>query len=194
MRIYDISNRINSAEVYPGDPITQIQAFCDFNQNDLYHVSSLSMSLHTGTHVDAPYHVLPSGKRVDELDLEKFIGECYVQAFFDDVITGEDIDRVFVPGTKRLLIKGYGKARLSESAAFALVSEGVELIGIDAPTIGTQQEDYAVHKQFLLSGVPILENLCLGEPQTGKYFLYAPPLKIESVEAAPCRALLFRET
>lgn len=192
MRIYDISQRINTAEVFPGDLPTELRVSADFEINSPYHVSALTASLHTGTHIDAPYHAVPSGKRIDELDLNLFLGECYVQAFFEDVMTGEDIDRIWIPGTKRLLIKGYGKTRLSRSAAYALVSEGVELIGIDAPTIGTPEDDYEVHRQFLLSGIPILENLCLGEPQTGKYLLYAPPLKIEGVEAAPCRALLLR--
>ena len=68
----------------------------------------------------------------------------------------------------------------------------IELIGIDAPTIGIPEDDYEVHREFLLAGIPIIEGLCLGEPQTGNYTLYAPPIKLSDAEGAPCRALLIK--
>lgn len=192
MRVYDISQTINTACVFEGDPPTRLEQITSVSEGDQYNVSALSMSLHSGTHIDAPYHLVPSGKRINEIDIEKFIGECRVQAFFEDVMTGEDVDQFFIPGTKRLLIKGYGRTRLSRSAAYALVSEGIELIGIDAPTIGIPEDDYEVHREFLLAGIPIIEGLCLGEPQTGNYTLYAPPIKLSDAEGAPCRALLIK--
>ncbi|MFC1958897.1 cyclase family protein [Chloroflexota bacterium] len=38
--------------------------------------TKLSMPIHVGTHVDAPYHFVPEGVAVDELPLEKVMGKA----------------------------------------------------------------------------------------------------------------------
>ena len=37
-------------------------------------VTELSLPCHAGTHVDAPIHIMPNGKSIDELPLDAFVG------------------------------------------------------------------------------------------------------------------------
>ncbi|WP_297495999.1 cyclase family protein, partial [Thermococcus sp.] len=63
--------------LYPGDPEVRIKPWA-LIERDGYYMNILKMGEHTGTHVDAPAHFILGGKTVDELPLEKFIGEAFV--------------------------------------------------------------------------------------------------------------------
>ena len=52
---------------------------------DLYNLTAISMCVHNGTHIDAPFHFLKDGKGVNEISLEKFIGAAYVATHEGDV-------------------------------------------------------------------------------------------------------------
>ena len=190
MKIIDITKDILICEPYGNDPKPET----DLLQNgDGFRTSCINMCLHTGTHIDAPLHCLENGKEINKLYLDLFVGECTVKAFFENVMTGEDAENYLPEGVKRIFIKGYGKTRLDRSAAYALSAMGVEVVGIDAPTIGTESDDYEVHRQLLLNGIVIIEGLDLANVQSGEYKYSALPLKISGVEASPCRAVLFKE-
>ena len=78
MKIYDISQEVFSCSVYPGDPQPEKQMAYATAEGDLYNLTSFAMCAHNGTHVDAPFHFLPKGKTVDQMDLIHFVGECYL--------------------------------------------------------------------------------------------------------------------
>ena len=122
------------------------------------------------------------------------MGECDVIACngFDDDIVGEDIERLVRQGAKRVLFKTVGRCRLTLSGAFALISAGVKLVGIDDVSIAPDDQTAAVHRELALAGVCILEGLTLSHVQSGRYSLFALPIKIEGTEAAPCRAILMK--
>ena len=193
MRIFDITRELLSAPVYEGDPFPIVNRLLKIEDGDVCNLTAINMCLHTGTHVDAPSHYVEEGRTIEDIPLEKFIGDCKVISVFEKELTGQDIDECGISGVKRLLIKGYGKANLTRSAAFVLVAEGVELIGIDAPSISTMEDQFEVHRILQLAGVIILEGLDLSVVQSGDYTLFAPPLKISGVEGAPCRAILMKE-
>ena len=74
MRIFDISQEVFSCVVFPGDPSPQKEIMLRISEGDICNLSSLHMCAHNGTHVDAPYHFLEDGKKINEVVLEKFIG------------------------------------------------------------------------------------------------------------------------
>ena len=56
-----------------------------------------------------------------------------------------------------------------------------------------QSESYETHKALLGQNIAVLEGLDLSDVANGEYFLIAPPLKIESAEASPVRAMLITD-
>jgi len=191
--VFDISVDINTADVYSGDPNTKIIKEKSIEKGDLYNLTSLFTCLHTGTHIDAPAHFLAGGATIDQLDLSVFMGDCAViNCIGREDLTGADIEELVPQGTQRVLFKTLGDCQLTRSAVFALVAAGVRLVGIDGLSIGTDDDLVAVHRELALAGVAVLEGLTLRHVQSGRYTLMATPLKIKSVEAAPCRALLLK--
>ena len=194
MQIYDISREFLSAPIFDGDPAPNLSLVQSMDRGDMYNLSTFSACLHTATHIDAPLHFVENGDSIDEIDLSVFMGECDVIACngFDDDIVGEDIERLVRQGAKRVLFKTVGRCRLTLSGAFALISAGVKLVGIDDVSIAPDDQTAAVHRELALAGVCILEGLTLSHVQSGRYSLFALPIKIEGTEAAPCRAILMK--
>ena len=191
MTVFDISVDINTAPVFSGDPNTKIIKEKSMAKGDMYNLTSLYACLHTGTHIDAPAHFLADGATIDQIDLSVFMGDCVVlNCIGREDLTGADIEELLPQKATRVIFKTLGDCRLTRSAVFALVAAGVKLVGIDALSIATEDETAAVHRELALAGVVILEGLTLRHVQSGRYTLMATPLKIKSVEAAPCRALL----
>ena len=78
MKIYDISQEVFSCGVYPGDPKPEKQTLCAIGTGNLYNLTAFSMCAHNGTHIDAPFHFLEQGKTVDRMDLDMFVGDCWL--------------------------------------------------------------------------------------------------------------------
>lgn len=73
-KIVDLSIPItNNTPIYPGDPEPKISVAATI-ENEGYNLHYVHIGSHTGTHVDAPYHICPTGEKIDELDLQLFIG------------------------------------------------------------------------------------------------------------------------
>lgn len=78
-RIVDLSVPLESGmTVFPGDPEAEIGPALAISRGDAVNVLSLHIGSHSGTHIDAPYHVLEDGPRLDELPLERFLGPAVV--------------------------------------------------------------------------------------------------------------------
>ena len=194
MTIYDISVEITAAPVYPGDPETHIEKISDMDIGDSVNVSALTMSLHTGTHVEAPLHFIRNANSISDLRLDSFMGECSVVSCggYSGVLTGADIDELVPQGARRVLFKTLGNVKLSKSAVLSLISIGVTLVGIDAQSISEADDDAEVHKHLLNAGIVILEGINLRHVQSGEYTLMALPIKLNGTEATPCRAILMK--
>ncbi len=190
MKILDISREILTAQVYPGDPEPEYTWLTRITEGDECNLSKISMSLHTGTHVDAPYHYIEKGETIEAAQLEKFCGRCTVVTI-KGMITGDDMEKILPYCKNKLLLHGDGKAFLTQSAAFVIADSGLELIGTDAISIAAPNEEMRVHKELLCSNVAVLEGLDLRKVKDGEYFLVAFPIKVGKLEAAPCRAVLF---
>lgn len=208
MTIYDISLGISSnLPVWPGDPRVQLDLVASMDRGDEVNVTRLTMSAHTGTHVDAPHHFLNDQRTVDGLTLDVLTGPCYVMQLPDDVdeISAEVLDRMPVAsGTTRLLF-GTRNSRLwfrgenefqkdfvavSADGAEWLVARGIRLVGVDYLSVAPFGDSTPTHTILLQAGVVVVEGLNLSQTPRGFYDLYCLPLKLLGADGAPARAIL----
>ena len=89
MKIYDITQEVFGCTVYPGDPSPERFKMLSIENGDVCNLTAFKMCAHNGTHVDAPFHFYADGKTIDQVDLDKFIGQAYV-AEHEGELTAED--------------------------------------------------------------------------------------------------------
>ncbi len=208
-RIFDITVTItNDLPVWPGDPKVQLQRISKIEEGESANVSSVSMSVHSGTHMDAPYHFVRQGKTIDALPLEVLIGPVQVVEVSDavgvinrQVILGCEIK----PGVERVLFKTRnsqfwpGKefrtdfVGVDEGAAKALVEMKVRLVGIDYLSIAPYNASRPTHEVLLSHEVVVLEGCDLSQVKAGFYTLIALPTKFGAADGAPVRAVLMED-
>lgn len=208
MRTYDITLTISPDMVlWPSDPPIELKRVSKIEEGSNANVSQIFMSVHTGTHIDAPYHFLEDGNKVESIPIDLLFGRAYVLHLPDniDLITRELVENSTIPPrTKRVLFrtrnseiwksnrKTFDKnfVALASDAAEYLVKRGVKLVGIDYLSIAPFGEAEETHEILLRADMVILEGLNLYGVDQGRYTLYCLPLKIEGVDGAPVRAIL----
>ncbi len=207
MRTYDITLTITPhMVVWPGDSPVIIEHTSSIAAGDHANVSQVTMSVHTGTHVDAPHHFLDNGKTVDGLSLDLLVGRAYVLHLPEvNLITASVLMHADIPPrTRRLLFKtrnsDYWKngstefqtefVGLSLDAAELLVDRNVKLVGIDYLSIAPFKLSIPIHTILLNAGVVVLEGLDLSQVSQGRYTLHCLPLKLGGADGAPTRAIL----
>ena len=188
-RLIDISKDLNTSDVYPGDPVPSFAVYSAIRSGDACNMAVLKTTLHTGTHVDAPLHFLSDGADVASLPLSPFVGECTVIEVEDEVMTGKFVDENF-PRVERVLVKSGGKAYFDRTGAEEVSFLGIKLVGMDGFSVGCPKDQTGPHRALLGEDVCVLENIDLTDVRPGKYFLFAPPVKIGGVDGAPARAVL----
>ncbi len=204
MRIFDISLPLGEQTItYPGNTKLSIKAFKSPSGNML---SEITMSSHTGTHIDAPSHVLEGGLTIDQLDLSTFTGSCRVLDLSNSQvsISIKDLAEKNIQEAERVLLKTSNSKRgfqtfyddyvyLSSEAANYLAKMRVKLVGIDFLSIKQRgSEDNRPHTELLSQNIPIIEGLNLEEVEDGEYELLALPLAFGGIDGSPTRAVLIR--
>jgi arylformamidase len=191
---------------WPGDPRVELERFAMQENGDQANVSRLSMSVHTGTHVDAPYHFLAKGRTVDELLLKTLTGRAFVLHLPDvnlvtaAVLAGAELP----PRTRRVLFKTRNSdywanglktfqedfVGISPDGAQYLVDRGVQLVGVDYLSVAPYADPVPTHQILLNAGVVIVEGLDLSAVSEGRYNLFCLPLRLAGADGAPARAIL----
>jgi arylformamidase len=210
MKIHDVSLPIRPDMVmWPSEPAPRIEALRRIAKGDTANVSVVSLSDHTGTHVDPPLHFIEGGATAEALPVEALVGPCRVIAFDGPGhVSAEWLASARIPaGTERLLFKTPNSRRwheprapftrdfttINESAARWCVDRGIRLVGVDYLSIepqGPEKAGYPVHRTLLGAGVVIIEGLDLGDVAPGEYELMCGPLKIAGGDGAPARVFL----
>lgn len=208
MSLIDITLTVNNAlAVWPGDPSIHLERVSRMEDGGIANISRLDAGVHTGTHIDAPLHFIPHAPSVEALDLERFIGPCFVvELGGHGAITAAELEAADIPATERLLLKT-SNSRFWEadpslfhedfrapdgSAAQWIVERGIKLIGIDYLSIEPfhHDPDFPTHHILLSAHVAVVEGLKLGHVAQGHYRLMCLPLKLEGSDGAPARAVL----
>lgn len=202
----DVSVAIRSQmPTWPGDPPVWVREVEPFLEEDPARVSVLSMSSHTGTHLDAPAHYLKRGDTIDEIPPDVGLGPAHVLDVEDAaIIEPSHLEAVDLEAVDRLLLKTRNSpalwredefvdtfAHLSTDAAEHLAEAGLDLVGIDYLSVaGYQRNEQPVHEALLEAGTWILEGLNLDEVPEGPVQLACLPLKVEGCDGAPARAMV----
>ena len=201
MKIYDISQEVFGCAVYPGDPSPERFVMLSTSEGAVCNLTAIKMCAHNGTHVDAPFHFIQDGKKIDEVDLERFVGYAYV-ASHDGKITSDDAQRICkaaeraakakggaaADADKRILVKG--NAEMTEDGARVFAEKGIFLFGNESQTVGPMDAPMQVHLIMLGAEIVLLEGIRLSDVEEGIYLLDASPIYLGGADGAPCRASL----
>lgn len=199
----DVSQRLdNKIVVWPGDTPFNYQVSWSKEESGSVNVGQITMSAHTGTHIDAPFHFDNEGKRVIDLDLDLYIGRARVIHLQNITSIGvKDLTDVNLEGVTRLLIRTDAWKDRSvfpasippiEPELAAYLSElGVRLIGLDLPSVDQiDSKELSAHHELARHNIHILEGLVLDEVLPGDYELAALPLPLVDADGSPVRAVL----
>jgi arylformamidase len=200
---YDISLNLSPETVrWVVAPPLEVHERRRMSRGDDANATALTVSVHAGTHVDAPFHFVPDGAGIDAVPLERFIGEALVHPVDAERFITEEHVKAIPPGAPRVLFKTRNSQLLkrreydpnfvafSVEAARALVARRVELVGLDYLSVAHADQQVPVHRAFLDHGVVLLEGIDLSEVAPGRYELMCFPLRLRGLDGAPCRAVL----
>lgn len=198
MHIIDLSMPIDErTPVFPGDKAPEIRQAATI-QKDGVNQLRITINTHFSTHIDAPFHMLETGKKLTDSPIETFVGEAIVidarnQKNIEpslDAVRANDIVFFCTNHTKKAYdqIFFHNNPVITKKTATELVKKKIKMVGIDSFT--PDNEPYDVHKIFLKQDIMIVENLVNLDKLIGKRFMcYVLPLKIQDADGAPCRVI-----
>jgi arylformamidase len=185
---------------WPGDTPFSYEVVFRKSETGSVNIGKMVTSLHTGTHIDAPFHFLDNGTRVTDLDINIFIGPCLViDVSQHELIDVEVLEKFEMKGSKRILLRTSARRDLTVfpkkiplltlKAIDYLKSQDITLIGIDLPSVDQiDSKELPIHHHIYKHGIYILENVLLDHIKPGKYELSALPLPIEHADGSLVRA------
>jgi arylformamidase len=203
----DISMPLRNGIVgWPGDVPVEVARRMSIEQGSDYNISMVTLSTHSGTHVDAPLHFIQGGRSIDMVDFDATVGPARVIEITDpESIKPAELEGCEITPGERVLFKTVNSNKpwpelpfeenyvaVTPEAAAYLVDRKVRCVGIDYLSVGSLNMDSSVptHKTLLAGGVWIIECLYLGGISPGLYDLVCLPLRIEGAEGAPARAII----
>jgi arylformamidase len=207
MNIIDLTHTISPGmPVYPGDDPPVFTNRAAINE-DGFVEKSITLGSHTGTHIDAPAHIIPYAPTLDRMPIDRFVGQGSVIDLTEmknpeiDTALLKPYEHLFKNSEFVLLHTGWGRfwgqdryfrdyPILSIESALWVRSFGLKGIGVDAISVDElEAADLPIHK-ILLERMLIIENLTNLDklPKTGFTFSCFP-LKLENADASPVRAL-----
>jgi arylformamidase len=201
---WDISPALSFATpTWPGDTPFQEERVWIMGPECPVNVGRVTLSPHTGAHVDAPLHYAADGAPIGEVPLDVYLGRCRVihcigaaPHVLPDHLSGKLDD---LPA--RVLFRTYATApqtawdsnfcAVAAQTIELLHAHGVRLVGIDTPSLDPQEsKTMDAHHAIAAHRMAILEGIVLDDVPEGDYELIALPLKFANLDASPVRAVL----
>lgn len=216
LRVFDLGQPLHAdTPVYPGDPQVRLRTMKTLDADGVA-LELLSLGTHTGTHVDAPGHMLAVARgTIADYRADHFVGPCLVVDLRhkedDDEIAPDDFEPylgLLEAGDIVLLATGWSRFRgedaerwldhspyLSEAGAEWLCARSVKGVGIDHVTIGTtvEQFDRPPHEILLRRRIWIAEELCIPDELLAvrrKWLYVGVPLNVRDACGAPVRPVI----
>jgi arylformamidase len=203
-RIHDVTVPLAPGMLaYPGDPAFEIEPIQRVGEAP-YSISRMVLTTHSGTHIDAPAHLLGGGGTIDHLPLEILLGKArVVELSVRERVEREDLEALDLRDDLRVLLKtrmsgqmlkaGYQEDHvyLDLDAAQYLAQAGLKLVGFDYLSIDRfGSADFPAHRALLEAGVVLVEGLDLSEVEPGEYDMTCLPLRVSGGDGAPARVIL----
>jgi arylformamidase len=210
MKIFDISRPLfNGLAPWPGDTAFHFELKWKMAEGATVNVGAVTMGVHNGSHADAPFHFQPGACTIEQMPIETYLGEAVVidlsKKFESDrtqPITIRDLES-FASEPRLVLKTGVWKNSdtfpnwipvIANDVAKWLGIRNVKLLGLDLPSVDAIDAKVLVnHHALAAAGIAIVESLDLSEVEGGTYHFSALPLRISGGDAAPVRAILWRD-
>jgi arylformamidase len=198
----DITRALVSGHpVWPGDDPFEIKPTGRIAEGDLVNTTTITLPVHLGTHVDAPYHYAQEGAPLGAVPLERWCGEAVVidACAAAEAVTPAVLDGLELPA--RVLFYTGQPAHwqafpedftpLTTELIAALAQRGVKVVGTDSPSVDALgSNSLPVHQACFDYDLLIIEGLNLAEVKPGRYRLFCLPLHLPEADGAPARAVL----
>ena len=211
MKVIDLTLTISEKiPTFPGSPQPNFINW-ESIEEDGYNLELLFLSTHTGTHIDAPFHFVKKGQKIDQIMPERLVNEAVlvkIRKGANQAITKTDIQKfekkfglidegstvIFHTGWQKHLSKKFYFLKnpgLATSAAKYLASKKINLVGIDSPSIDLGKDaKFSVHHILAKNGILIVENLAnLDKINSEEFHLIVAPLKLKNATGSPVRAM-----
>jgi kynurenine formamidase len=206
MRFIDLTHPLRDGlPGFPSDPQLRVEPYLTMQRTSC-NLSRISMGSHQGTHVDAMWHFVADGKRIDEMPLSWFYGPARVIKIPKEAREEITVDDLFKhqamlrPASRVIFNTGwhreYGTARFFEDypsmtieAAQYLASRKLRMIGMDMPTPG--RDFYEIHHTLLAKEVEmvIVESLANLDAVPDTFTFIGFPLHFAGLDGSPIRAV-----
>jgi len=210
MKLIDLTHPLHDGQTsFPGDPVLKISPHYTIEKQRC-NVSQVAMGSHQGTHLDALFHFIPDGKRIDEMPLEWFHGPARVlripKAPREEITVAdlEPFESSLTPGARIIYETGwhrhYGQAdyfsdfpSLTQEAAAYLAGRRIRMLGMDTPTPG--RDYYEVHHilQQSPAEIVIVESLANLDALPDEFVFIGLPLRFAGGDGSPIRAVALVE-
>jgi arylformamidase len=205
MKLIDVTVPLDAnLPSYPGNTPFSLEAIKRIARGDSSNVSSLHMSAHAGTHVDAPRHFIDQASGADAIPLEMLIGRTRVIEVTSRKGVGPDeLSAVDLAEDVRVLIKTANSrfwgtpefhpeyVGVTEAGARYVVDHGIKLLGVDYLSVEEFKKPGApAHHVLLGGGTIVIEGLNLRDVEPGVYEMFCLPLRIVGADGAPARVVL----
>ena len=211
MKIFDISRPLfNGLAPWPGDTAFQFELKWKMAKGATVNVGAVTMGVHNGSHADAPFHFQQGADTIERMPLETYFGEAVVVDLTNQFKGGERREITIADlvsaadSAPRVLLK---TGVWNDSKKFPewipviandvpkwLERRKVKLLGLDLPSVDTIEAKVLVnHHALAAANIAIVESLDLSGVEAGTYHFSALPLRINGGDAAPVRAILWRD-
>ena len=211
MKIFDISRPLfNGLAPWPGDTAFHFELKWKMAEGATVNVGAVTMGVHNGSHADAPFHFENGANTIDHMPLETYFGDAMVVDLTNRFENGERREITIADlgpmadSTSRVLLKtGVWKDSknfpdwipvIARDVPKWLEARKVKLLGLDLPSVDPIEAKVLVnHHALAAANIAIVESLDLSEIAAGLYHFSALPLRINGGDAAPVRAILWRD-
>ena len=175
---------------------------------EMFRISTLTMSAHAGTHLDAPAHLKDYQKTLDQYQLQNFVLPALVINIADQkAIRVAELENVDINRGDALLFRTENSVTglsvnpepsdqyvyMSIEAADLCAEKAVGLVGFDYFVSEKPGDQWApIHRRLFDQNILILEGANLKDVPEGRYTLFCLPLKMKGLEGSPVRAVLLQ--
>ncbi|KAA0548149.1 arylformamidase [Bacillus sp. BGMRC 2118] len=165
-------------------------------------VGRFEMSTHLGTHIDAPFHFDNQGKKVIDLDPNRYIGRAQIiEVSKQDVISLKYFQKYNLKEVSMVLLKTLAWVDrtvfpqripvVEEGVIPYLAERGINLFGIDLPSVDhLDSKELSIHHELTKYDIHILEGIVLDDVKEGICDLIALPLPLVEGDGSPVRAVI----
>ena len=214
MKIFDISRPLfNGLAPWPGDTAFRFDLKWKMAEGASVNVGAIEMGVHNGSHADAPLHFSANASPIDQMPLETYLGDAVVvdletrlgtNDFREISVADLESSAGALAAAPRLLLKtGIWKDPtvfperipvMARDAVAWLGQRNLKLLGLDLPSVDPiDSKTLDNHHALAAAGIAIVESLDLTGVEAGTYHFSALPLRISGGDAAPVRAVLWRD-